>query len=72
MRAVYEAVGYYPGISIAQTVNTLDLPTVCHRGRRVERVGLAPSLFRGMREHKYVYQLCEPLLKDIAEDNNHS
>jgi predicted NBD/HSP70 family sugar kinase len=26
MRAVYEAVGFYPGISIAQTVTTLDLP----------------------------------------------
>ena len=28
----------------------------------------APSLFQAVREHKYVYQLSEPLLKDIAED----
>jgi glucokinase len=68
MEQVFERVGYYLGLSIAGVVNTLDLPLYVVGGGVSDAWELfAPSLFRAVRDHSYVYQLCEPTRKEVPE-----
>jgi glucokinase len=68
MRAIFEQVGYYLGLSIAGIVSTLDLPLYVVGGGVADAWDLfAPALFRAVWQHSYVYQLSQPTQFEIYE-----
>ena len=60
-RSVFERLGHYLGIGIANLINTLDLPLIVVGGGVASSWGLfSPSMFDSIRNYSVVYRLAEP------------
>jgi glucokinase len=58
---VFERIGFYLGIGIANLINTLDLPLIAVGGGMASAWHLfCSSMFRTVREFSVVYRLAEP------------
>ena len=67
-RQVFERLGCYLGIGIANLINTLDLPLIVVGGGLASSWKLfSPAMFRAIREYSVVYRLAEPTQFDTCE-----
>ena len=71
-RHVFERLGFYLGIGIANLINTLDLPLIVVGGGLASSWKLfSPAMFRAVREYSVVYRLAEPTQFDTCEPDPH-
>jgi len=69
-RIVFERMGFYLGIGIANLINTLDLPIVIVGGGVASAWPLfAPEMFRAVREFSVVYRMVTPSQNETLEWN---
>jgi glucokinase len=71
MQAMFDEVGYYLGLSIASTINMLDLPLYVVGGGVADAWALfAKSLFQSVAKHSYVYELSRPCQDERYESGS--
>ena len=67
-RGVFERLGRYLGLGIANLINTLDLPMIVVGGGVASAWPLfAPAMFEAVRENSVVYRLLEPTQRETME-----
>jgi glucokinase len=67
---VFERLGSYLGIGIANLINTLDLPLIVVGGGLASSWKLfAPAMFRAVRDYSVVYRLAEPTQFESCEQD---
>jgi glucokinase len=60
-QCIFDRLGHYLGIGIANLINTLDLPLIVVGGGLASSWNLfAPAMFRSVREYSVVYRLASP------------
>jgi glucokinase len=65
---VFDRIGHFLGIGIANLINTLDLPLIVVGGGMAASWNLfAPSMFRSIRDYSLVYRLTTPAQVDTRE-----
>ncbi len=65
---VFERLGTYLGIGIANLINTLDLPLIVVGGGLASSWRLfAPAMFRAIRDYSVIYRLAEPIQLERCE-----
>jgi glucokinase len=65
---VFDRIGHFLGIGIANLINTLDLPLIVVGGGMAPSWNLfAPSMFRAIRDYSLVYRLATPAQVDTLE-----
>jgi glucokinase len=69
-REVFQRLGSYLGIGIANLINTLDLPLIVVGGGLASSWKLfAPAMFRAVRDYSVVYRLAEPTQFEHCEQD---
>lgn len=65
---VFDRIGHFLGIGIANLINTLDLPLIVVGGGMAPSWNLfAPSMFHAIRDYSLVYRLATPAQVDTRE-----
>jgi glucokinase len=69
-KLVFERMGFYLGIGIANLINTLDLPMIVIGGGLASAWELfAPAMFAAVHDYSVVYRLVEPKQRILRENN---